>query len=68
MISVDLEELVVNTALLQLAGYTPPAQPYHPPCIKALSEQDRQAYNVIVKCLEQLAVFLKYCGNSELIL
>ncbi|KOB77586.1 Roquin, partial [Operophtera brumata] len=65
VISVGLDELVVNTALLQLAGYPPPAQPYHPPCIRALSEQDRRAYDVIVKCLEQLAVFLKYSGNAS---
>ncbi|XP_028161099.1 roquin-1-like [Ostrinia furnacalis] len=65
VIQVEAEELVVNTALLQLAGYTPPAQPYHPPCIQALPDHDRQAYDAIVRCLEHLAVFLKYCGNGE---
>ncbi|KAL4717614.1 hypothetical protein ACJJTC_000763 [Scirpophaga incertulas] len=64
-IHVEPEELVVNTALLQLAGYTPPAQPYHPPCIQALPEIDRHAYDVIVRCMEHLAVFLKYCGNGN---
>ncbi|KAM3968940.1 RING finger and CCCH-type zinc finger domain-containing protein roquin [Aphomia sociella] len=63
VIQVDLEELVVNTALLQLAGYSPPAQPYHPPCIQALPEADQQAYDVIVRSMEHLAVYLKYCGN-----
>ncbi|CAH0577830.1 unnamed protein product [Chrysodeixis includens] len=63
LISVEPEELVVNTALLQLAGYTPPAQPYHPPSIQALPEHDRQAYDCIIKCMEHLAVYLKYCGN-----
>ncbi|CAG9781763.1 unnamed protein product [Diatraea saccharalis] len=65
VIQVEPEELVVNTALLQLAGYTPPAQPYHPPCIQALPDHDRQAYDVIVRCMEHLAVFLKYCGNAN---
>ncbi|XP_049885245.1 roquin-1 [Pectinophora gossypiella] len=64
-ILVDPEELVVNTALLQLAGYTPPAQPYHPPCIQALPEHDRHAYDVIVRCMEHLAVYLKYCGTAN---
>ncbi|KAJ8737953.1 hypothetical protein PYW08_000548 [Mythimna loreyi] len=63
VIQVDPEELVVNTALLQLAGYTPPAQPYHPPSIQALPDHDKQAYDCIVKCMEHLAVYLKYCGN-----
>ncbi|XP_075991217.1 RING finger and CCCH-type zinc finger domain-containing protein roquin isoform X2 [Anticarsia gemmatalis] len=62
-IQVEQEELVVNTALLQLAGYSPPAQPYHPPSIAALPEPDRQAYDLIVQCMEHLAVYLKYCGN-----
>ncbi|PZC74617.1 hypothetical protein B5X24_HaOG207408 [Helicoverpa armigera] len=77
-IQVELEELVVNTALLQLAGYTPPAQPYHPPSIQALPDSDKQAYDSIVKllldsdkqaydsivkCMEHLSVYLKYCGN-----
>lgn len=57
--------MVVNTALLQLAGYTPPAQPYHPPCIHALPEKDRQAYDITVRCMEQLAVYLKYCSNPN---
>ena len=61
----DPEELVVNTALLQLAGYTPPAQPYHPPSIQALPDHDKQAYDCIIKCMEHLAVYLKYCGNGE---
>ncbi|KAL0851761.1 hypothetical protein ABMA28_000073 [Loxostege sticticalis] len=65
VIQVEAEELVVNTALLQLAGYTPPAQPYHPPCIQALPELDRQSYDAIVRCMEHLAVFLKYCGNAN---
>ncbi|XP_026736361.1 roquin-1 isoform X2 [Trichoplusia ni] len=63
LIQVEPEELVVNTALLQLAGYTPPAQPYHPPSIQALPEHDKQAYDCIIKCMEHLAVYLKYCGN-----
>ncbi|XP_047543956.1 roquin-1 isoform X1 [Vanessa atalanta] len=65
VIHAEPEELVVNTALLQLAGYTPPAQPYHPPCIQALSEHDRHAYDVIVRCLEHLAIYLKLCGNAN---
>ncbi|XP_064293098.1 roquin-1 isoform X2 [Plodia interpunctella] len=65
VIQVDLEELVVNTALLQLAGYPPPAQPYHPPSIQALSEAERQAYDVIVRSMEHLAVYLKFCGNAN---
>ncbi|KAH9630188.1 hypothetical protein HF086_000748 [Spodoptera exigua] len=65
VIQVDPEELVVNTALLQLAGYTPPAQPYHPPSIQALPDHDKQAYDCIVKCMEHLAVYLKYCGNAN---
>ncbi|XP_013183600.1 roquin-1 [Amyelois transitella] len=65
VIQVDPEELVVNTALLQLAGYPPPAQPYHPPCIQALPEADRQAYDVIVRSMEHLAVYLKFCGNAN---
>ncbi|XP_034839328.1 roquin-1 isoform X1 [Maniola hyperantus] len=64
VIQAEPEELVVNTALLQLAGYTPPAQPYHPPCIQALPEHDRQAYDVIVRCLEHLAIYLKLCASS----
>ncbi|XP_030019833.2 roquin-1 isoform X2 [Manduca sexta] len=64
-IQLEPEELVVNTALLQLAGYSPPAQPYHPPCIQLLPEKDRQAYDVIVRCMEHLAVYLKYCGNAN---
>lgn len=67
LIQVEPEELVVNTALLQLAGYPPPSQPYHPPCIQALPEHDRQAYDVIVRCMEHLAVYLKYCGNGKFI-
>uniref|UniRef100_A0A2A4JLW3 RING-type E3 ubiquitin transferase n=1 Tax=Heliothis virescens TaxID=7102 RepID=A0A2A4JLW3_HELVI len=63
VIQVEPEELVVNTALLQLAGYTPPTQPYHPPSIQALPDTDKQAYDCIVKCMEHLAVYLKYCGN-----
>ncbi|XP_026757339.2 roquin-1 isoform X2 [Galleria mellonella] len=63
VIQIELEDLVVNTALLQLAGYTPPSQPYHPPCIQALPEVDREAYDVIVRSMEHLAVYLKYCGN-----
>lgn len=65
VIQMDPEELVVNTALLQLAGYTPPVQPYHPPSIQALPDHDKQAYDCIVKCMEHLAAYLKYCGNSE---
>ncbi|XP_045458626.1 roquin-1 [Melitaea cinxia] len=65
VIHAEPEELVVNTALLQLAGYTPPAQPYHPPCIQALPEHDRHAYDIIVRCLEHLAVYLKLCGNAS---
>ncbi|XP_023938013.1 roquin-1 [Bicyclus anynana] len=64
VIQAEPEELVVNTALLQLVGYTPPTQPYHPPCIQALSEHDRQAYDIIVRCLEHLAVYLKLCASS----
>ncbi|CAK1588454.1 unnamed protein product [Parnassius mnemosyne] len=64
VIQAELEELVVNTALLQLAGYAPPAQPYHPPCIQALPEHDRQAYDAIVRCLEHLAIYLKLSSNS----
>ncbi|XP_059055328.1 roquin-1 [Achroia grisella] len=63
VIQVELEELVVNTALLQLAGYTPPPQPYHPPCIQALQESDQQAYDMIVRSMEHLAIYLKFCGN-----
>ncbi|XP_063547601.1 roquin-1 [Cydia strobilella] len=63
VIQVEPEELVVNTALLQLAGYTPPSQPYHPPCIAALCERDRRAYDSVVRCMENLAVILKYTGN-----
>ncbi|XP_073956760.1 LOW QUALITY PROTEIN: RING finger and CCCH-type zinc finger domain-containing protein roquin [Choristoneura fumiferana] len=63
LIQVEPEDLVVNTALLQLAGYAPPAQPYHPPCIQALCERDRRSYDAVVRCMESLAVFLKYCGN-----
>ncbi|KAJ0184025.1 hypothetical protein K1T71_000448 [Dendrolimus kikuchii] len=65
VIQVEPEDMVVNTALLQLVGYTPPAQPYHPPNIQALPERDRQAYDVIVKSMEQLAVYLKYCSNAN---
>ncbi|CAH1647389.1 unnamed protein product [Spodoptera littoralis] len=65
VIQVDPEDLVVNTAILQLAGYTPPAQPYHPPSIQALPDHDKQAYDCIVKCMEHLAVYLKYCGNAN---
>ncbi|CAG9558540.1 unnamed protein product [Danaus chrysippus] len=61
----DPEELVVNTALLQIAGYTPPAQPYHPPSIQALPERDRHAYDVIVRSLEHLAIYLKLCATSN---
>ncbi|CAH4038610.1 unnamed protein product [Pieris brassicae] len=60
----DPEELPVNTALLQLAGYPPPSKPIHPQCIQALPETDRQAYDIIVTCLEQLAVYLKICANN----
>ncbi|CAB3226450.1 unnamed protein product [Arctia plantaginis] len=63
VIQVEPEEFVVNTALLQLAGYTPPTQPYHPPSIQALSEADRKAYDNIIKCMENLAAYLKFCGN-----
>ncbi|XP_072930847.1 roquin-1 [Epargyreus clarus] len=66
VIHAEPEELVVNTALLQLAGYTPPAQPFHPPCIQALPELDRQAYDVIVRCLEQLAIYLKLCASNNM--
>ncbi|XP_061719098.1 roquin-1 [Cydia pomonella] len=65
VIQVEPEELVVNTALLQLAGYTPPSQPYHPPCIAALCERDRRAYDSVVRCMESLAVILKYTGNAS---
>ncbi|CAH2035737.1 unnamed protein product, partial [Iphiclides podalirius] len=65
VIQSEPEELVVNTALLQLAGYAPPAQPFHPPCIKALPENDRQAYDAIVRCLEHLAIYLKLCGSGS---
>ncbi|XP_022124236.1 roquin-1 isoform X2 [Pieris rapae] len=61
----DPEEFPVNTALLQLAGYPPPPKPIHPPCIQALSETDREAYDIIVTCLEQLAVYLKICANNS---
>ncbi|XP_039763235.1 roquin-1 isoform X2 [Pararge aegeria] len=64
VIQAEPEEFVVNTALLQLAGYTPPTQPYHPPCIQALPEHDRQAYDIIVRCLEHLAIYLKLCASS----
>ncbi|XP_041986191.1 roquin-1 isoform X2 [Aricia agestis] len=64
VIQSEPEELVVNTALLKLVGYTPPAQPYHPPCIQALPEHERQAYDVIVRCLEHLAIYLKLCSNA----
>ncbi|CAH0401817.1 unnamed protein product [Chilo suppressalis] len=65
VIQMEPEDLVVNTALLQLAGYTPPVQPYHPPCIQALTDYDRQSYDVIVRCMENLAVFLKYSGTAN---
>ncbi|CAH0716276.1 unnamed protein product, partial [Brenthis ino] len=65
VIHAEPDELVVNTALLQLAGYTPPAQPYHPPAIKALPEHDRQAYDIIVRCLEHLAIYLKLCASNS---
>ncbi|XP_013179214.1 PREDICTED: roquin-1 isoform X1 [Papilio xuthus] len=64
VIQTDLDELVVNTALLQLAGYRPPAVPYHPPCIQALPEHERRAYDTIVHCLEQLALYLYCSGNN----
>ncbi|XP_014366602.2 roquin-1 [Papilio machaon] len=64
VIQTDLEELVVNTALLQLAGYRPPAVPYHPPCIQALPEHERRAYDSIVRCLEHLALYL-YCSSGN---
>ncbi|XP_038216269.1 roquin-1 isoform X2 [Zerene cesonia] len=65
-IQAEPEELAVNTALLQLAGYTPPPQPFHPPCIQALSETDRHAYDVIVRSLEHLAIYLKLCANNSI--
>ncbi|CAK1554693.1 unnamed protein product [Leptosia nina] len=65
VIQSEPEELAVNTALLQLAGYTPPLQPFHPPCIQALSESDQRAYDVIVRCLEHLAIYLKLCANNS---
>ncbi|XP_028032969.1 roquin-1 isoform X2 [Bombyx mandarina] len=66
IIQVEPEELVVNTALLQLAGYAPPSQPYQPPCIKALPESDRQAYDTVIRTMEELAVFLKCSGNANM--
>ncbi|XP_050683969.1 roquin-1 isoform X3 [Leptidea sinapis] len=60
------EELAINTALLQLAGYTPPPQPVHPRSIQALSETDQQSYDVIIRSLEHLAIDLKLCGNNSI--
>ncbi|XP_068627453.1 roquin-1-like [Battus philenor] len=65
VIQSEPEELVVNTALLLLAGCPPPEHPHHPPCIKALPEQDKKAYDSIVRCMEQLAVYLKLCGSAS---
>ncbi|XP_048488475.1 roquin-1 isoform X1 [Plutella xylostella] len=65
IIQLDEDELVVNTALLQLAGYPPPPQPHHPPSVQALPEHERAAYDLIVRRLQELATYLKYCGNAN---
>lgn len=56
---------MVNAALLQLVGVPPPAQPQHPPSIRALSEEDRRFYDLSTQCIEELALYLKYNGNGD---
>ncbi|CAB3248486.1 unnamed protein product [Arctia plantaginis] len=46
------------------AGWVHSSYPALPsPSIQALSEADRKAYDNIIKCMENLAAYLKFCGN-----
>lgn len=68
IIYTDIENLVVNAALLQLVGVPAPSQPYHTPSIRALSEEDRKYYDHSTQCIEELALYLKYNGNGNVFL
>uniref|UniRef100_A0A8C7Y7Y5 RING-type E3 ubiquitin transferase n=1 Tax=Oryzias sinensis TaxID=183150 RepID=A0A8C7Y7Y5_9TELE len=62
VISTDIEQLPVNTALLQLVGgQVPKAQPV----ALITSPEDSQNYEVARQCVEELALYLKPLSNSR---
>ncbi|XP_017277994.1 roquin-1 isoform X2 [Kryptolebias marmoratus] len=61
-ISTDIEQLPVNTALLQLVGgQVPKAQPV----ALITSPEDTQNYEVARQCVEELALYLKPLSNTR---
>ncbi|KAM4551463.1 roquin-1 isoform 1-T1 [Odontesthes bonariensis] len=61
-ISTDIEQLPVNTALLQLVGgQVPKAQPV----ALITSPEDSQNYEVARQCVEELALYLKPLSNTR---
>ncbi|XP_047224802.1 roquin-1 isoform X2 [Girardinichthys multiradiatus] len=61
-ISTDIEQLPVNTALLQLVGgQVPKAQPV----ALITSPEDAQNYEVARQCVEELALYLKPLSNTR---
>lgn len=65
LLNTELENLVVNTALLQLVGVAAPAQPYHPPIIRSLPADERLCYDLSIQGIEELARYLKFNGNGK---
>ncbi|KAM6918757.1 roquin-1 isoform 1-T2 [Xenentodon cancila] len=62
VISTDIEQLPVNTALLQLVGgQVPKAQPI----ALITSPEDSQNYEVARQCVEELALYLKPLSNTR---
>ncbi|XP_024118191.1 roquin-1 isoform X3 [Oryzias melastigma] len=62
VISTDIEQLPVNTALLQLVGgQVPKAQPV----ALITSPEDSQNYEVARQCVEELALYLKPLSNNR---
>uniref|UniRef100_A0A8C6PAQ7 RING-type E3 ubiquitin transferase n=1 Tax=Nothobranchius furzeri TaxID=105023 RepID=A0A8C6PAQ7_NOTFU len=61
-ISTDIEQLPVNTALLQLVGgQVPKAQPV----ALITSPEDSQNYEMARQCVEELALYLKPLSNTR---
>uniref|UniRef100_A0A8D3CWK0 RING-type E3 ubiquitin transferase n=1 Tax=Scophthalmus maximus TaxID=52904 RepID=A0A8D3CWK0_SCOMX len=61
-ISTDIEQLPVNTALLQLVGgQVPKAQPV----ALITSQEDSQHYEEARQCVEELALYLKPLSNTR---
>ncbi|XP_018582319.1 roquin-1a isoform X3 [Scleropages formosus] len=60
-ISTDIEQLPINTALLQLVGGQ---MPRHQPVGLLTSVEDTKHYEVAYKCVEELALYLKPLSNT----